>query len=132
GSYCPGDYDLSIRGVKFAGISQRRVRQGVAVQIYLDVEGSSYERASLVRRFYDLSKKGDTTTHIYPEVDPHVEGTISQLTMHAYTVVAVILVIVRLLTQSYYLEETPLAHQEADLFHNPLAQMVKRNKANLS
>src|SRR5699024_12485114 len=27
GSYCPGDYDLSIRGVKFAGISQRRVRQ---------------------------------------------------------------------------------------------------------
>jgi octanoyl-[GcvH]:protein N-octanoyltransferase len=34
GSYCPGSYDLSIDGKKFAGISQRRVRGGVAVQIY--------------------------------------------------------------------------------------------------
>lgn len=129
GSYCPGDYDLSIRGVKFAGISQRRVRQGVAVQIYLDVEGSSYERASLVRRFYDLSKKGETTKHTYPEVDPHVMGTISQLTNHAFTVEGVILEIKRLLNQSFYLEETSLSHQEADLFHKRLDQMVKRNKA---
>ena len=35
GSYCPGSYDLSIRDQKFAGISQRRIRGGVAVQIYL-------------------------------------------------------------------------------------------------
>src|SRR5699024_10797814 len=59
GSYCPGDYDLSINGVKFAGISQRRVRDGVAVQIYIDVEGSSKERASIVREFYDISKRDE-------------------------------------------------------------------------
>ena len=35
GSYCPGSYDLSIDGRKFAGISQRRLRQGIAVQVYL-------------------------------------------------------------------------------------------------
>lgn len=39
-SYCPGKFDLSIRNKKFAGISQRRVRGGIAVQIYLCVEGS--------------------------------------------------------------------------------------------
>lgn len=31
-SYCPGSYDLSIGGQKFAGISQRRVKGGVAVR----------------------------------------------------------------------------------------------------
>ena len=40
GSYCPGSYDLSIDGLKFAGISQRRLRQGIAVQVYLCIEGS--------------------------------------------------------------------------------------------
>jgi lipoate-protein ligase A len=39
-SYCPGKFDLSIDGKKFAGISQRRVRGGIAVQIYLCVEGN--------------------------------------------------------------------------------------------
>ncbi|WP_440138070.1 lipoyl protein ligase domain-containing protein, partial [Staphylococcus aureus] len=38
-SYCPGKFDLSINGKKFAGISQRRVRGGIAVQVYLCVEG---------------------------------------------------------------------------------------------
>lgn len=40
GSYCPGSYDLSIEGKKFAGISQRRIRGGVAVQIYLCINES--------------------------------------------------------------------------------------------
>ena len=52
GSYCPGSYDLSVNGKKFAGISQRRMRGGVAIQIYLCVTGSGSERASLIRDFY--------------------------------------------------------------------------------
>ena len=43
GSYCPGTFDLSIGGQKFAGISQRRMKNGIAVQIYLCVEGSEGE-----------------------------------------------------------------------------------------
>src|SRR5699024_3829156 len=74
GSYCPGDYDLSIDGKKFAGISQRRVRDGVAVQIYLDVDGDAQERARLVRDFYSVSKKNVETTYSYPEVNPDVMG----------------------------------------------------------
>src|SRR5690606_18103662 len=52
GSYCPGSYDLSIGGKKFAGISQRRIRKGIAVQVYLCVEGSGAARAELIRNFY--------------------------------------------------------------------------------
>jgi len=51
-SYCPGSFDLSIGGKKFAGISQRRMQGGVAVQIYLCIEGSGSERAALIRDFY--------------------------------------------------------------------------------
>src|SRR3954470_3334350 len=54
GSYCPGSYDLSINGKKFAGISQRRLKKGVAVQIYLCVNGSGQKRAELVKEFYTL------------------------------------------------------------------------------
>ena len=57
GSYCPGSYDLSINGKKFAGISQRRIRKGVAVQIYLCVNGSGSERAETIKNFMNLVKK---------------------------------------------------------------------------
>ena len=61
GSYCPGSYDLSIKGKKFAGISQRRIRKGVAVQIYLCVNGSGSKRAEIIKEFYEHSKKGRET-----------------------------------------------------------------------
>ena len=70
GSYCPGSYDLSIDGKKFAGISQRRLKKGVAVQIYLCVNGSGSERAEMIRRFYELSKKGEETKFAYPQIVP--------------------------------------------------------------
>ncbi|GAB3048116.1 lipoate--protein ligase family protein [Virgibacillus ainsalahensis] len=86
GSYCPGDYDLSIRGKKFAGISQRRIKDGAAVQIYLDVEGNSYERASLIREFYRLSKKNEETKFFFPEVKPEVMASLSDLLGQKLTV----------------------------------------------
>ena len=66
GSYCPGSYDLSIEGKKFAGISQRRIRKGVAVQIYLCVNGSGVGVQRLIKQFYEHSKKGRETKHVYP------------------------------------------------------------------
>ena len=67
GSYCPGSYDLSIDGRKFAGISQRRLRQGIAVQVYLCVEGSGAERAELIREFYELGLARRETKFTYPD-----------------------------------------------------------------
>src|SRR5699024_11933186 len=41
GSYCPCDYDLSINGVKFAGILQRRVKNRISIQIYITLNRHS-------------------------------------------------------------------------------------------
>lgn len=79
GSYCPGDYDLSINGKKFAGISQRRVKDGAAIQIYLDVEGHGTERAALIRDFYEVGLKGVETNFTFPEVIPETMASLSEL-----------------------------------------------------
>ncbi|WP_294751717.1 biotin/lipoate A/B protein ligase family protein [uncultured Exiguobacterium sp.] len=79
GSYCPGSYDLSIAGKKFAGISQRRVRGGVAVQIYLCVTGSGSQRAALVRDFYAAALRGETTKFVYPTVVPETMASLEEL-----------------------------------------------------
>lgn len=86
GSYCPGSYDLSIGGKKFAGISQRRIRQGVAVQIYLCVEGSGAARAALIRDFYEESLKDEETKFTYPTVRPEVMASLSELLQKELTV----------------------------------------------
>ncbi|WP_099159357.1 lipoate--protein ligase family protein [Virgibacillus ndiopensis] len=79
GSYCPGDYDLSIGGRKFAGISQRRVKDGAAIQIYLDVEGNGRERAEMIRQFYEVSHRGEKTKFSYPMVVPETMASLSEL-----------------------------------------------------
>ncbi|KIL49687.1 octanoyltransferase [Jeotgalibacillus soli] len=79
GSYCPGSYDLSIGGQKFAGISQRRIRGGVAVQIYLCLSGSGAKRAELIQHFYEQAVKGEKTKFAYPEIQPTVMASLSEL-----------------------------------------------------
>ena len=79
GSYCPGDYDLSIGGRKFAGISQRRVKQGAAIQIYLDVEGNAQHRAIRVKEFYDIAWNQAETKFDYPTVIPAKMASLSEL-----------------------------------------------------
>lgn len=86
GSYCPGSYDLSIDGQKFAGISQRRLRQGIAVQIYLSIEGSGAERAKLIRDFYEVSLQNEQTKFQYPKVRPEVMASLSELLQEELTV----------------------------------------------
>jgi octanoyl-[GcvH]:protein N-octanoyltransferase len=78
-SYCPGSYDLSIRDRKFAGISQRRIRNGVAVQIYLCVNGSGSERAELIRQFYETGLNGEQTKFTFPSIQPEVMASLSEL-----------------------------------------------------
>lgn len=68
GGYCPGDYDLSIHGFKFCGISQRRQANGFVVQAFVNVKDTGSERASLVRSFYELASNGETAIS-YPLVN---------------------------------------------------------------
>lgn len=69
-SYCPGDFDLSIRGKKFAGIAQRRFKDAVCVSIYLSVTGNQLSRGNLIRDFYNKSVQGETTRWHFPNVNP--------------------------------------------------------------
>ncbi|MFJ7370196.1 biotin/lipoate A/B protein ligase family protein [Lysinibacillus sp. NPDC098008] len=116
GSYCPGSYDLSIAGKKFAGISQRRLRQGVAVQVYLCVEGSGSQRAALIRDFYQESLQGEQTKFAYPKIVPEVMASLAELVHPDLTVEAVVIRLQQLLhdlanevrPQSFYDEELTL------------------------
>ena len=68
-SYCPGKYDLSINGKKIAGIAQRRVKDGVAIMMYLSVNGDQNLRGKIVRAYYQSGLR-DQFGVDYPPVNP--------------------------------------------------------------
>jgi octanoyl-[GcvH]:protein N-octanoyltransferase len=78
GSYCPGDYDLSIKGLKFCGIAQRRQANAFVLQAFVNVEGLGSDRSSLVRTFYDIATNGDTTVS-YPLVEAERMSSLQEL-----------------------------------------------------
>ncbi|MER2154128.1 MAG: biotin/lipoate A/B protein ligase family protein [Solibacillus sp.] len=133
GSYCPGSYDLSIGGQKFAGISQRRMKNGIAVQIYLCVEGSGSERAELIKCFYENGLQGEKTKFEYPDIKPEVMASLQQLTGKNLTVLEVNERLRNLLRQkSGQLFELPLQQEEMELYNYYLDRVFKRNKSMLS
>ena len=133
GSYCPGSYDLSIGGQKFAGISQRRMKNGIAVQIYLCVEGSGSERAELIKRFYENGLQGEKTKFEYPDIKPEVMASLQQLTGQSVTVFEVNERLRNLLSQKNgQLFELPLQQEEMELYNYYLDRVFKRNESMLS
>jgi octanoyl-[GcvH]:protein N-octanoyltransferase len=133
GSYCPGSYDLSIDGKKFAGISQRRLRNGVAVQIYLCVTGSGSQRAELIRTFYSRSKANEHVKFQYPEINPSVMASLTEL---LHTELTIQDVIFRFLTTLKYNSEKlyteGLTPTESTLFNHYYKRVIDRNDKMLS
>lgn len=128
GSYCPGSYDLSIDGKKFAGISQRRLRQGVAVQIYLCIEGSGSQRAALIRDFYEESLQQEETKFAYPQIVPEVMASLAELVDPNLTVEAVVIRLQQLLNQ--WAEEVrpqSFVDEELALYGFYLQRVFERN-----
>ncbi|HWL11976.1 MAG TPA: lipoate--protein ligase family protein [Ureibacillus sp.] len=133
GSYCPGSYDLSIGGRKFAGISQRRLRQGIAVQIYLCIEGSGSERAKLVKDFYDRSLKDEETKFVFPKIQPEVMASLSELLGQSLTVQDTVFRIQALLNQlSEQCSLQPLNEEEIELYTFYLKRVLERNEKMLN
>jgi octanoyl-[GcvH]:protein N-octanoyltransferase len=129
GSYCPGSYDLSINGKKFAGISQRRLRRGVAVQIYLCVNGSGSERAAMVGKFYELAKRNEPTKFVYPEIVPEVMASLAELLRVELTVSDVMLRLLKELKEnSDLLFAGPLNEVELGLLPGYYQRIVERNE----
>ncbi|MDN4606054.1 lipoate--protein ligase family protein [Sporosarcina highlanderae] len=134
GSYCPGTYDLSIGGRKFAGISQRRLRQGVAIQVYLCVEGSGAERAELIRELYEKGLQGEQTKFAYPTIRPEVMASLSELIGEPITV-SDVNIRVQLLLRALSTEEvqmTGLTPEEMELYLFYLNRVVERNQKMLA
>lgn len=59
GSYCPGDFDLSVHGRKFCGMAQRRLQKAFTVQAFVNAEGDAEERAAWASRFYERASGGE-------------------------------------------------------------------------
>lgn len=87
GSYCPGDFDLSIAGRKFCGISQRRKLKALIVQAFVNAEGSGVDRGERVRRFYEAAVCNGADSG-YPAVVPERMTSLREWSS-AYTAAAV-------------------------------------------
>lgn len=85
-SYCPGDFDLSINGKKFAGISQRRIKNGIGIMIYLSICGDQNKRSEIVREFYQTSLGENFGTDGFPPVNPDSMANLSDLLQANLTV----------------------------------------------
>lgn len=129
GSYCPGSYDLSIGGRKFAGISQRRIRKGIAVQVYLCIEGSGSERAKLIRDFYEAGLEGEETKFAYPSIQPETMASLSELLSRSITVEEVVVDLYNLIEEP---QPTPLQPDETERYGYYLTRVVERNAKMLS
>lgn len=128
GSYCPGSYDLSINGRKIAGISQRRIRGGIAVQIYLCVSGSGPMRANYIKKMYDLAVQESEPNFDYPRIQPEVMASINELTGSHYSVQDVV-ELAKEASQhlGMNLEESTLSPEEELLFESQLERVIDRH-----
>ncbi|MTD38833.1 lipoate--protein ligase family protein [Erwinia sp. CPCC 100877] len=85
-SYCPGTFDLSIDGKKFAGIAQRRIKDGTAVMIYLSVNGDQKKRGQSVKNFYKSGLHEEFGQNGYPAVNPNVMANLAELIDQSLTI----------------------------------------------
>ena len=129
GSYCPGSYDLSIDGKKFAGISQRRVRNGVAVQIYLCINESGSKRAAMIKEFYRQAKGEQETKFQYPMIQPDVMASLSELLSDHLTVEDTLMRLRKTL-EAYGegVQNSHLSAAEEAYYSNYLTRMIERNE----
>ncbi|MBM7645415.1 octanoyl-[GcvH]:protein N-octanoyltransferase [Scopulibacillus daqui] len=128
GSYCPGRYDLSVNGKKFAGISQRRLRRGVAVQIYICVDGSGSQRAALIGEFYKRSLQGEKTHFEYPVIQPETMASLSELTGKPLDVGKVMMLFYQTLQSSSQVIPSQLTLEEVKRFEESYERMIDRNE----
>jgi octanoyl-[GcvH]:protein N-octanoyltransferase len=128
-SYCPGSYDLSIGDKKFAGISQRRIRNGVAVQIYLCVNGSGSKRAEIIRDFYDVGLNEAESKFVFPRIKPEVMASLSELLQVELTVQDVMLRFLQTLKKfSTEIYSSALRGQEYSMYEAYYKRVVERNE----
>ena len=134
-SYCPGTFDLSINGQKFAGISQRRSGNAVAVMAYISINGDQKKRSQLMKDFYEISNFPKHQRFVYPEINLHAMENLDKLLNTDLTIeLAKEKILTALATDNYeinreefFIIQNSLPYQEA--YNNTLIDLIKRNKA---
>lgn len=131
GSYCPGRYDLSIGGKKFAGISQRRTKGGTAIQVFLNVTASGKERAHVIKTFYRLAQTGRPEEQLL-SVRPETVASLSEL-LHVDVTIQTLRerLMVVLKRHSERLVITGLLPEEESVFEHNRKRMMTRNEKSL-
>ncbi|MGT2772611.1 lipoate--protein ligase family protein [Streptococcus marimammalium] len=128
-SYCPGNYDLSIDGKKFAGIAQRRIKKGIVVSIYLSVSGNQIKRGQMIADFYQKGLAGQTSKIAYPNVEPSTMANLSDLFNVSLTVDEVILRLKLTLRQiGFSIKDWEPNEKHREQFHHNYDKLVKNNK----
>ena len=132
-SYCPGTYDLSINGQKFAGISQRRAGNAVAVMAYISVNGSQKTRSQLMKDFYEIGNFPRSSKFKYPHINVHSMENLDNLLHQDLTIedakqkiIAVLKRNFEINRKEFFIIQNSLPYQEA--YNTTLKDLLKRNK----
>lgn len=123
-SYCFGDYDLSINGQKIAGISQRRIQDGVAIMLYISINGDQTKRAEILKHFYSIGLDGSEPAGRYPLIKPEVMTTLEK----AYETSLSVKEVKKMMLRHFDWSEGNYNAQIEETFHEALEKMYKRNK----
>lgn len=122
-SYCFGDYDLSIDGRKIAGISQRRIKKGVAIMMYLSVNGDQLARAQMLKDFYTVALDGTEPPERYPNIKPTVMTTLTD----AYQTHITVDEVKKMMLEHFSWSNGDFTSQLDHSFKEALEKMYKRN-----
>lgn len=132
-SYCPGTYDLSIDGKKFAGISQRRAGNAVAVMSYISINGNQKKRSQLMKDFYEISNFPKHQKFDYPEIDLHAMENLDSLLNRKLSInqakqeiINVISTEYQINREEFFIIQNSLPYQKA--YNTTLTDLIKRNK----
>lgn len=133
-SYCPGTYDLSINGKKFAGISQRRSGNAVAIMAYISINGNQKQRSQLMKDFYEISNFPKHDTIKFPEINVQAMENLDQLLNQELSIGQAKQQILTVLENEHYeiskkeffIVQNSLPYQEA--YNNTLKDLIKRNQ----
>jgi len=97
GSYCPGEYDVSVNGRKICGISQRRQTKAFIINAFINVTGHARRSGELIRNWYEIAtgaaeghEPDESVLSSVPKIDPEVMATLSEsaeygITMRTFT-----------------------------------------------
>lgn len=122
-SYCFGDYDLSIDGQKIAGIAQRRIKNGLAVMLYISVNGDQKKRAEMMREFYEIGLDGSEPAGRYPEIKSNVMTTLED----AYAISLSVEQVKQMMLDQFDWVEGEYPDRLEDYYEVGLAKMHRRN-----